>query len=243
MGQICSICNSKKRLSIDREIVTGKSLSVIARRYKVSRDSVEWHKKHHLSGQLMHAYRKKEAQNSFELLDRINIILEKANDIFERNYEKGRDGLAIKALSESRNTIDLLAKISWMLHEAKQAELQLEREKSGEAEQEKEEEYQSSLRVLTMPELKMLQALSHKLETGDKKYIIIPEGENANFTLDIDISEHEYKDKPKQQENPKETTNMADYMDLPLQYDRPNRIKRTKAPAKAMKRTKWPVDE
>lgn len=207
MGGFCTICNHKKRLEIDRQIVQGISLSILARKYDVSRDSLHWHKKNHLSGQIAVAYQKIEVQNSIDLLSKIDEILSNAKDIFQRNYDKGRDALALKALTEQRNTLQLLAQISYALHQAKQAELEQARIDSGETAKEAEEDFQESLKILNNNELKMLLALSRKLETQDSRLTIIPEDEKLAFLPDIDYSEDYYPQEPKGQETAEETPN------------------------------------
>ncbi len=137
MTMACSICNNSKSLEIDRSLVQGKSHSSIARSYGVNAQAVWRHAENHLSRQLVQAYDKKEMAESMNLLARIEDILDKAKNIFDRNYEQKRDGLALKALSEQRNTIELLAKIAAYLHESRAMELQSQQ---GDYETRREEE-------------------------------------------------------------------------------------------------------
>lgn len=122
MGLSCSVCNHSKRLEIDREIAQGKSYSGIARSYGLHNEAVRRHAENHLSRQLRQAYELKEREHGMDLLNRIDEILNKAESIFQRNYDKGKDKIALQALSEQRNTIELLAKVSYYLHEAKRLE-------------------------------------------------------------------------------------------------------------------------
>jgi len=122
---VCSICNHPDRLKIDREIVQGKSHTNISREYGVNSQAVRHHAENHLSHQLAAAWEKKEMAESFDMLGRIETILSRTEKIFKRNYDKEKDALALKALSESRATLDLLAKISYALHQARLAELEL----------------------------------------------------------------------------------------------------------------------
>ncbi len=123
MTQVCQTCNHPNRLEIDRAICRGVSLSQIARKYGVSRDSVGYHAEHHLSRQLAKAWEKKELAEGMDLLGRIEGILSKAETIFNRNYAKQKDGMALKALAEQRCTIELLAKIAAYMHETRAMEL------------------------------------------------------------------------------------------------------------------------
>ena len=124
MSQVCSICNNPKRLELDRLLVEGRSLASIGHQYQVSPDSLRIHRERHLSRQLVQAYEKQELSKSMDLLTRIEDILSKAQNIFDRNYLAKKDDLALRALSEQRNTIELLAKIAAFLHESRAMELQ-----------------------------------------------------------------------------------------------------------------------
>jgi hypothetical protein len=164
MGQVCSICNHPKRVEMDRELVQGKSYAMVGSEFGVSWQSLRNHKENHLSRQLVQAYNKQGLAESMDLLGRIDKILSRAEKIFQRNYDKGDvpgDTLALKALGEQRSTIELLAKISAYLHEARLAELQNSRE-HFEAEQ--EALTQERLARLTTDELKMLLYLQHKMQ-------------------------------------------------------------------------------
>jgi hypothetical protein len=124
MTMVCKICNHPRRLEIDREIVQGKSRAHIARQFGVSGDSVGHHREHHLSRQLTQAWTKKEGLDAVNLMAEIEEIIGKAKDIFNRNYEAGRDLTALKALAEQRGVLDLLLKVATLFHEARLLELQ-----------------------------------------------------------------------------------------------------------------------
>lgn len=178
MGMICKICSHIKRLEIDRAIVSGGSMAGIARRFGVGYDSLVSHSQSHMSKQLATAMEKKELEHNFDLLQRIDTIIVRAEDIFHRNYKKGKDVTALMALNSQKGTIELLAKISYSLHQARLAEQELLNQNSGESIQIQNEEYTKKLEVLTIPELMMLQKLSAKMENQDRSMIIIPENES-----------------------------------------------------------------
>ena len=124
MGMTCTICNHDKRIEIDRELVQGISHQSIADQFGVNAQAVWRHSQNHLSRQLSTAYEMKELTESSNLLARIETILSKAELIFNRNFAKEKDALALKALSESRSTLELLAKIAAHMHATKAIELQ-----------------------------------------------------------------------------------------------------------------------
>jgi transcriptional regulator with XRE-family HTH domain len=164
MPNVCSICNCRDRLQIDREVVEGHSYEAIARRFGVSSGSISNHARVHLSRQLVAAYEKKELTEGLDLLSRIDKILSRAEAIFERNFKKHHDVTALKALGEQRQTIDMLARIAQYLHEARAAELQ-SKQSDDEARHEGELQEFASLICdrLTPAELDLFEKLSAKI--------------------------------------------------------------------------------
>lgn len=164
MPRSCQVCNHPKRLQIDREIIDGKSKSGIASGYGVPAHSLSYHAEHHLSRQLTQAYEKKGLAESMDLLSRIDKILSRAEKIFTRNYEKnnmGGDTLALKALGEQRSTIELLAKISAYLHQARLAELE---NNQNHFQQEQQALRQEGMARLSFDELEVLLYLQRRMQ-------------------------------------------------------------------------------
>jgi hypothetical protein len=123
MPMVCTICSSKDRLQIDREIVEGKSYEAISRLHRVSSAAVSNHAGSHLSRQLTQSFAQRQAMENMNLLARIDKILSRAEQIFRRNFKAKHDHVALKALGESRCTIELLSKIAFALHQARADEL------------------------------------------------------------------------------------------------------------------------
>ena len=170
MTQVCTICNHPERLQIDRMIVKGKSHQKIAREFGVDSQAVRRHGENHLSHQLVKAYEQKDMAENMDLLNRIDKILYKAENIFDRNYEQRKDGLALKALSEQRQTIELLAKISYALHQVQALKSQETSEQRMWREHaEGQETAQLICDRLNRSERKLLDKLHKKLE-GDLPY-------------------------------------------------------------------------
>ena len=153
MSQVCLICTNSQRLEIDRRIVHGDSIASIARDFEVSYDSLFSHSKKHISRQLVKAVEQKVMIEGNELMEIIQRIIERAESIFKRNFEKGNDATALKAIDSQRNTIQLLANISAQLHAAKMAELELQKEKNGLTREQEEESFKEQICVLSMEEL------------------------------------------------------------------------------------------
>jgi hypothetical protein len=172
MSQSCIICNHPKRLEIDRKIVEGTNLKKIARDYEVPYHSLYPHAQKHVSRQLAKAVETRLMIEGNELLETITKIIQRAENIFDRNYKKGFDVTALKALDSQRNTIQLLSNISAQLHQAKMAELALMKEKGGQTELQAREEYQEKLVVFNSEELLVYQRLINKLSNQNDDRII-----------------------------------------------------------------------
>ena len=175
MGMICKICSHPRRLDMDRRIVQGDAIAKIAKDFGVSYSSLYSHSREHISRQMMQHADKVKLEESHELLAKIDGIITRAEDIFQRNYKKGKDIVALKALSEQRSTIQLLASISYALHQAKLQELEIRKMESGEADFQEKEEFRERLQVLTTAELKMFQRIMNKVEEQDPEIIVIPD--------------------------------------------------------------------
>lgn len=173
MTMTCTICNHPNRLSVDKDIVAGLSLTNIAKKYDVPYGSLYGHSQNHISRQLAKAWADKDMTESLDLLGRIDQIISRAEKIFRRNYDTGKDLIALKALTETRSTIELLAKISYSLHQAKVAELEASHNLSGQSEAEANNVLQERLAILTDAELETFMAIQMKLEKGNKNIIIL----------------------------------------------------------------------
>ncbi len=172
MPQRCKVCDNPERLNIDRAIISGKSLKEISREFNIGYDSLYRHSQDHLSRQLSKAYELKQMGENNELLEKIESIISRAEDIFRRNYEANKDLTALKSLAEIRSTIELLHKISYQSHQARLAELELERLRAKDDANQNEWAYIESLHVLTDPELNLFGQLMRKLKSGNKNHVI-----------------------------------------------------------------------
>lgn len=180
MGQRCAVCGHKKRLEIDKEIISGGNLTELAKRYGINYNTMYFHAKNHISRQLLTYENQQKLIQNTDLLQKIDNIITKTEDIFRRNYEKKKDIVALKALSTQKGVLELLAKISFEIHASRQLDIQTTNE---EAEEQKQTEFAESIKVLTMSELLMLEHLQKKIETQDKNFIIIPDKEDIQLKL------------------------------------------------------------
>jgi len=174
MAMNCGICIHEKRLEIDRQLVRGGSIASVARDFMVSEHALWRHSKNHISKNLVRAMEKQDTTISLDLMTTIESILKKTETIFKRNFEKEHDTTALKALDSQRSTIDLLAKISYQLYQAKQAELELLRLNTEPDIDEQIAEQTKQFRVFNTTECEMFEKLLNKLRTQDHSIEVIP---------------------------------------------------------------------
>jgi len=188
MGRQCRVCNHDQRAGIDKEIVENKNLSEIARKYDISRHSLDYHAKNHISKGLAKAYKMKKADHNLDLLNRVEAMLEKSEKIFDRNYDRDSatgDKVALRAISEHRQTLELLANMAAYLNEIKRAE------NSSQEDHKRYQVTQKELNRLTDRELELLALINLKLagEFRGKIFENLPEPKNKYDFEDAEIKD------------------------------------------------------
>lgn len=186
----CVICSHPKRIEIDRAIINSKNLSKVAKTFDVGYTSVFNHAKDHVTRQLATAMEKKESDEGMDLLQRIDQIIRRAEKIFKRNYDTGKDLIALKALDSQKSTIELLAKISYSLHQAKITELEMTRQEIGEQQQQENMVIvEQGISRLNENEKALLFAIQMKM-MGASNQNVIPETIKSSKDLLTAITNH-----------------------------------------------------
>lgn len=122
--KICALQNKTIR-AIERAYVGGTPILQISKQYDVPYPSLYAHLQNHLNDKLVKAAETEVSEHGAKLIQEIEKLLERANEIGERNYRKKKDWVALKAINESRSTIALLAQIMTTIanrEEAKRAD-------------------------------------------------------------------------------------------------------------------------
>lgn len=97
----CQVCSHKDRKTIDEDLVQGgDSLSVLAQRYGVSRDSLWRHKTSHLAPALVEAHRLSELERGRDLLGQMAHLTSRTLRVLEA-AEKAKDLRASLAAIEA----------------------------------------------------------------------------------------------------------------------------------------------
>lgn len=201
MSKPCLICSDVNRLEIERLFLQGVSVREISKRHDTSYSAVSTHCKNHMSRQIVQAYKTKETLHSLNLLTHIDEILSKTKRILSRNYKRGKDVIALKAISEARQTYELLSKIAISL---KEIEAQENASNDEDIQAQEAEEFEESLAILTNDELELFQQLIKKIEEQDKSIKIkLPNKEQAPIFNKQTIKSHDgMKRKRKQKPEP-----------------------------------------
>jgi hypothetical protein len=155
MGRKCEVCQHKDRLEIDRQLVRNGNASALSKKYDLPKGSLHRHLRKHLSRQLVKAHDTKEILHGKGLVTELTALFEKAKAILEKAEDAGSLGVALKGVAESRNTIELLAKLAAYVHE-----------EGKKVEEEDSRARIDNLKNLTIGELEALNSLMSKMESG-----------------------------------------------------------------------------
>lgn len=175
MTQVCQICSHSKRLKIDRSIVQGGNLTKLAKEFNVPYHSLYAHAQEHVNRQLAQAWAKKELMGSLDILSEIESLIKRTKQILDRAESEGKLNTALNAIGQARGSYELLSKITFSLHQVRLTELELEKERSGEAERERRGAYDGHLAILTDAELDLFEQLAVKVQTQNKNLVIAPD--------------------------------------------------------------------
>jgi hypothetical protein len=192
MGSTCLTCSHPKRLEIDRRLVQGHGYAALGREFNLPMMSIRYHAQNHLSRQIAVTYARREVMESAELMQKLHEMIQNGQEIFNRNFENGRDATALKAIDSMRLVWELICKIYAHVAEVRRLEQEAERASiESRIEEENAEFLQEAMQRLNYAELEMLQKLLAKAN-GEIDEVIIrdqgspfvnikPDFENAEF--------------------------------------------------------------
>lgn len=186
MPRKSSIVMHPKKLEMEREYMEGQPVSEIARKYGVSADALYHHTEHNLSRQLVQAYQQKELNESMDILGGIEDLLKKTRRILDHAEKDKKHRLALSAIKEARGSYELLSKIAYALHQARLAEIELERLQQATNHDDTEEQVAEAIKILSFDELKVLERLTRKIRTQNPKFNALPK---VYRNLDLPVPE------------------------------------------------------
>ena len=167
MTMTCTVCNSYHRPSVDSALMQGHSYAKIARDYDLSADAVRNHHLNHLSRQLVQAWERKQDAESRDLLGEIDELVERTKTILDMAEKQNQLKTALAGIRELRGSYELMSRIAFSLHQAKQQDMELKRIESGEHDYQQEQDFKEKMKILSMPELSLFNALLEKIHTQD----------------------------------------------------------------------------
>ena len=113
MPRRCSICDHDQRPDIDAALVGGAGLRAIARQFQVGRDALRRHRANgHLTDMLLLATEAEAVARGDDLLAQVREVRANALRILARAEGANDLRVALLALREIRQTVELLAKLA-----------------------------------------------------------------------------------------------------------------------------------
>ena len=116
MGRLCTVCTSPRRDRIDSELAGGEPPAAVARRYKVSADSIKRHKSNHLSPALakvaVERYGADTARTAFDsVVDRVESLVGRLEGLLSLAESKGALTGGSNVAREIRQSLELIARL------------------------------------------------------------------------------------------------------------------------------------
>ena len=193
MANTCLTCTHPKRLEIDRRLVKGHGYAALARQFQLPMTSIRNHAQKHLSRQIAVTYSRIEMTESTQLMEKLHEMIENGQAIFNRNFERGRDGTALKAIDSMRLVWELITKIYAYVAEVRRLEQDAERASiESRIEEESAEFLQEAMSRLNNAELLMLDRLVKKA-SGQTDEVIIPDQVSPFSDITYDVKNPELR--------------------------------------------------
>jgi hypothetical protein len=104
MPRRCSICSHSKRRQIDSALASGDPIRGISRKYRVSEDALSRHKSH-VAEAVSRAAEKREENIGETILQRLENLCTKTENILAAAERSGDGRLALQAIKESREML------------------------------------------------------------------------------------------------------------------------------------------
>lgn len=117
MGQNCQVCSNPKRLEIDRGLVSGASLSSLAKLYDVTENSLSLHRDKHLSRQLITAVSKRDLMHSNGLLDIMENLFQTTDLVVSEAWRQGKLGVCLSGIGKAAGIVKLIADVIYGVRE------------------------------------------------------------------------------------------------------------------------------
>jgi hypothetical protein len=114
----CKVCNHKQLDEINRSLIKSPNISELSRRFDLPWDSLKAHKKNHLPANLVKAKTADEAAEAESLIKQLQDLQDRTLSLLTKAENTRDHNTALRAISEARRNIELLAKITGELQQA-----------------------------------------------------------------------------------------------------------------------------
>ena len=114
MPKGCKVCRSDNVKEIDKAIIEGETLQSIADKYHFHISTISRHKPH-IASKINTYSALVDAQEGGTVLQRIDDLLQRANNLLDKAEDSGDVKTALIAIREVRGTLELLGKASGQL--------------------------------------------------------------------------------------------------------------------------------
>lgn len=111
MPQLCSICISPDRETIDQELISGTPVRDIAGRHGLSKSSIDRHKKH-IPVALLKAQEAVVVSNADTLLHQVKTLLEQAQSLTGTAQASGDLRTALQGIGKVKEILELLLRLA-----------------------------------------------------------------------------------------------------------------------------------
>ena len=111
MTMKCQCCSHKNAKSINKAIVSGQTLSKIAKEYRVSYNSIYYHSQNHLSVALLKSHKTREFMHSNDLMAEIKSLYERSLIILNKAENSNKLATAVGAIAQVRGNLEFVVKL------------------------------------------------------------------------------------------------------------------------------------
>ncbi len=111
MPRRCAVCDHENLAEINSALVFNEPLRDIADRWSVSKTELMRHRNQHLPVSAIMAQEAEEVTHSDDLLDEIRDLQERTQGALERAQKAEELSVALQAISEARDNLELLAEL------------------------------------------------------------------------------------------------------------------------------------
>lgn len=115
MSRVCTVCTHADLQEINRQLVCGEPIADVARKYALSWDAVDRHRKNHLPDALVASPSAEEVTQADNLLAQIEQYKTEINEMKDEARAGGNLDLALKAIDRALKAIELQSKVQGLI--------------------------------------------------------------------------------------------------------------------------------